>query len=61
MFVIQRTDQGGGYLAPSGSHNAYTKDLAEAQTFTSREKANNERCKGNEVVVPLSSIMPKSL
>lgn len=61
MYVIQRTDQGGGFLAPSGSHNAYTHNLQVAQTFTTKEKAEANCCPGNEVVVPLEAVMPKAI
>jgi hypothetical protein len=59
MFVIKRTDQGGGYLAMPGSEHSYTKSLENAQTFSTRDKADGHRCPGNEVVIPLSEIMQK--
>ena len=44
------------YVTPSGSEQSYTSDLSKAQVYTSREKADSNRC-GNESVVPLSSIL----
>jgi len=58
MYVIERTDQGGGYVAVSGSQDSYTKDLAKAQPFATREAAKQNCCPGNEVVREISDIMP---
>ena len=52
-YVIQRTDQGGGYVTPSGSEKSYTKHIINAQLFTCEASANAERCEGNEVVTPV--------
>lgn len=57
MFVIKRTDQGGGYLAMPGSQNSYTKKLEEARTFPTRQQAEKERCPGNEIVIPLNELL----
>lgn len=59
MFVIKRTDQGRGYLAPAGSHHSYTHSLENARTFSTREQADAERCHGNEIVVPISELLQK--
>jgi hypothetical protein len=59
MYVIERTDQGGGYVAPSGSRYSYTKSLEKARTFSTRDEADGHRCPGNEVVVPVSEILQK--
>jgi len=40
----------GEYVAPEGSHHSYTRKLEEAQTYTSREIAEQDRC-GNETIV----------
>ena len=56
-YVIKRIDQGGGYLAPPGSRHSYTKSLANARAFSTREKAEAERCCENEVVVERESLM----
>jgi hypothetical protein len=59
MYVIKRTDQGGGYVARPGSRYSYTKLVENAQTFSTREAADGHRCPGNEVVVPVSEILQK--
>ena len=59
MYVLLRTDQSGGYVTPAGSHKSYTHDIAKAQTFTTREAANKNRCIGNEIIILLTSILTK--
>lgn len=49
-YVIRRTDQGGGYVAPPGQDKSYVRDLRRARTFDSREAAEAERCPENEVI-----------
>ncbi len=49
-FVIQRLDQGGGWVAPPGSLKSCTHDRAKARRFETREAAEAERCPGNERV-----------
>jgi hypothetical protein len=51
MYVIQRTDQGGGYVAQSGSAHSYVKDSKDARKFSTKEEAESERCPQNERVV----------
>jgi len=51
MYLIQRTDQGGGYVAQPGSKHTYTHDITQAQTFTTKEAADAQRCKGNEATI----------
>jgi len=51
MYVIERTDQGGGYVAQPGSRSSYTTDIRRARKWPTREAAERERCLGNEVVV----------
>lgn len=55
MHVIKRTDQGGGYLCPAGSAKAYTHNIRKARIFHSREEADADRCKGNEIVLSVDS------
>jgi hypothetical protein len=50
-WVIQRTDQGGGYAAPPGSRHSYVADVLRARVFPSKEAAEKECCPGNEVAV----------
>jgi hypothetical protein len=50
MYVLKRTEQGGGYVAQPGSRSSYTRDIAKAQKFRTKEEAERERCKENEVI-----------
>lgn len=59
MYVIERTDQGGGFLTVRGSSSSYTKDLRQARTFHRREDAMKERCPGNEVVRSIDELLPE--
>lgn len=61
MYVLLRTDQGGGYVTPAGEYPSYTHDIAQAQTFATREAADKERCKGNEIIIPLTDILTKPI
>ncbi len=56
-YVIKRTDQGGGYLTPTGSHASFTHRLENARTFATKADADAERCVENEIAVPVSSLM----
>ena len=57
MYVIRRTDQGGGYVAPPGSHSSYTKKLERARIFPTKEAADAECCPENEVAVPVAHLL----
>lgn len=50
-FLIKRTDQGGGYVAPPGSAKSYTHSKERARRFPTRAAAEADRCPGNEVIV----------
>lgn len=52
MYVIKRTDQGGGYLAPAGSQHSHTHKLEKAQTFPTREAAQAQCCENERAVTP---------
>jgi hypothetical protein len=56
MYVIKRTDQGGGYLAPPPM-NGYTKYLERARIFPTKEAADAECCPENEVAVPVAHLL----
>lgn len=58
MFVIKRLPDG-AYAAPPGEQHSYTKQLQRARTFGTREAAERELCPENEVVVEVSTEMPK--
>lgn len=59
LYILQRTDQGGGYVALPGSRASYTHRLEEARTWNTREEANRERCPGNEVVRSVTELLPR--
>ncbi len=50
-YIIRRTDQGGGYVAPAGSASSYVSSPAQARRFRTLAAAQAERCPGNEVVM----------
>jgi hypothetical protein len=55
-YVIQNCETG-AYVTPSGSEKSYTRDVAQARVFSTKEGASRECC-GNERVVPLESLFP---
>lgn len=55
MYVIIRTDQGGGYVSEPGSTGSYTHNLRRARVFSTREAAERECCPGNERPVTIDS------
>lgn len=60
MYVIKRTDQGGGYVAPAGSDKSYTHTLENAKMWRTRENADRERCVGNEIVLNLDELFQRN-
>ena len=57
MYVLVRTDQGGGYVAPPGSDKSYTQDLTRARIFKTKEEAEQDRCVGNEVIMEVAQCL----
>jgi hypothetical protein len=57
MYVIKRTDQGGGYVARPGSKHSYTRTLESARKFNTRTEADSDRCKGNEIVINVDHLL----
>ena len=57
MYVIKRTDQGGGWVTPAGSRSSYTHKLQHARVFASREEADRHRCPGNELIESVADAM----
>lgn len=49
-FLLRRTDQGGGWVAPAGSKSSYTRNREHARRYGSREEAERDRCVVNEVI-----------
>jgi len=60
MYVIMRTDQGGGFLSTGGGA-AYTFNIEYIRLFDTREQAERERCPGNEIVLPLEAVAGQKL
>lgn len=56
LYLVKRTDQGGGYLTPPGSQHSYSQSLRQARTFLTREAAEAECCE-NERAVALEDEM----
>ncbi len=54
-FILKRTDQGGGYVAPGGQASSYVRDAMQARTFATVEEADRNRCPGNEVIIDRAS------
>jgi len=48
-YVIRRTDQGRGYVAPAGSTHSYTARKDRARRYATRDEADRDRCPENEV------------
>ena len=57
MYILKRTDQGGGYVAPRGSNKSYVKNPREARIFRTINEAEQDRCIGNEVIIPLQPFL----
>ena len=59
MYVLRRTDQGGGWVTPAGSHRAYTHSLLKARIYNTKQEAESDRCVGNEVVEDVLEILSR--
>ena len=49
-YLLRRTDQGGGWVAPAGRHRSYTHNREKAYRYPTREAAERDRCVGNETI-----------
>jgi hypothetical protein len=59
-YIVERTDQGGGYLTPPGSEHSYTDNVLYAQMFTSKTNAKAQCCENERVVTLESLLLPSS-
>jgi len=50
-YIIERTDQGGGFVSLPGSKRTYTKDALKARRFQTVKEAEVELCVENERVI----------
>ncbi len=53
MYVIKRTNKGGGYVAEPGSVEDYTKNLERACKYSSLWAARRQTCTPGEKVVAI--------
>lgn len=51
MYVLIRTDQGGGYVAKPGHRSSYTPRLEDAKKYPTKEAAKRDACPENEHAV----------
>jgi len=56
MFVLKRTDQGGGYHSRPGSEHSYTRNLEKARIFDTRADAERAACE-NERALSVAEIL----
>jgi hypothetical protein len=57
MFVLRRTDQGGGYVAKAGNSGSYTNEVKRMKKYPTEEAAKADACPENEMPVPLSHLI----
>jgi hypothetical protein len=50
-YILRRTNDRGGYVAPAGSARSYVRNIAFARVFITREEAEAERCVKNEIII----------
>lgn len=55
MYVIQRSEDD-KYVAPPGSVHSYTHDITKARIFSTRDKAEGDKCE-NERIVDVHNII----
>lgn len=54
MFVIMRTNQTGGYVTIQGHKYSYSHNVNVVRLYDTKEEAEQDCCKGNEIVLPAS-------
>lgn len=57
VCIIERIDQGGGYVAKEGHATSYTRRIECARKFPTWEAAEAHRCPENERIIRLSEIL----
>lgn len=57
MYLLRRTNQGGGYVSKSGHKSSYVENLQNARKFKTIEEAEKHRCVENEVIEDLERIL----
>ena len=59
MFILRRTDQGGGWGARPGIRGSYTFNPLNAKRFSTEEEAERERCPENESIQDLNNLIDR--
>lgn len=59
MYVLRRTSDGRfvADMSKSRDGQSYTRDLLQARIFGTKEQADRDRCRGNEVAVRVESLL----
>ena len=60
-YILKRIDGKGGYVSPSGYKNPYTMNPVLARRYSTKEEAELDRCKVNEIVCDLGTEMNSAL
>jgi hypothetical protein len=56
MYVLKRTDQGGGYVAKEGHSKSYTFKTKYMRTYNTEKDAIRDSCIENEIPVHVSML-----
>ena len=57
MYLLRRTDQGGGYVSKEGHKTSYVSDLSNARKFRTTQEARQHQCINNEVIEDLERLL----
>ena len=57
MYILRRTNQGGGYVSKEGRQTSYITNLAYARKFRTIEEAQKHQCILNEVIEDLEKVL----
>ena len=59
MYVLKRTDQGGGYVAKDGYKSSYVslRGIQRIKKFATILEAEKERCVDNEIILDLDPLI----
>lgn len=59
-YVLKRTTGGGGWVAKPGHPGSYTKNLAFAKKYATREEAIEDSCFENEVPQNIERLLDRA-
>ena len=59
MYVLNRTDQGGGYVSKDGCESSYVslRGIQQVKKFATILEAEKERCVDNEIILDLDPLI----